>query len=150
MVQETRNIHEGNIVNGITEVARAISEGFYIRNTMAGYPINLPYCFIVAMTNGEPPVPRRVVDTSKDTLVVEGYDLFEWLLDLQDVLLAGYELVVHTISVDLYKAVTVQRAVAAKATPKVEEKEPQLASEEVTELAVKPARKSKPKKESTK
>ena len=133
MIQETRSIVEGNIINGITEVARAISEGFYVRNTMAGYPVQLPYYFAIALTNGEKPESRVEVDTSQETHVIEGYDMFEWLLAIQDHIIAGYELVVHTITVDNYKGVVVQKAGMSKATPTVEDKTSEKPAEEVTE-----------------
>lgn len=136
MTEKTRSIVEGNIINGITEVAKAISEGFYVRNTMAGYPVQLPYYFAIALTNGEKPEPRVEVDTSKDSHVVEGYDMFEWLLAIQDHIVAGYELVVHTITVDNYKGVVVQKAGLSKPTPKVEDETPQTASQAVVEPVV--------------
>lgn len=102
----------------VKQVTEKIREGFYVQNSIAGYPLfGLP--FQVRLFAGDAPEVRTVLSPEITTAIVDGYDAMRWLLDVQDVVLQGFEMDIAGAAVDNYKTVTLRRATIA---PVVEEK----------------------------
>lgn len=102
------DVVEVNPIVFVNKIVEQIANGFYVQNTIAGYPlVGLPYQIRLFET-AEPEV-RNKLDSEVHTVVVEGYDIMRWLLDVQDVALQGFVMSLTGASVDNYKSVTMTK-----------------------------------------
>lgn len=103
------DVVEINPVVFVNKIVEHIADGFYVQNTLAGYPsTGLPY-YAIRLFKTEAPTVRNTLDSEVHTAVVEGYDIMRWLLDVQDVALQGFDMAVTGASVDNYKSVTMTK-----------------------------------------
>lgn len=94
----------------VKKIVEEIGNGFYVQNTIAGYPsVGLPYNQI-RLFEVETPETRNVLSAEIHTVVVEGYDVMRFLLDVQDVAIQGFDMSLTQAVVDNYKSVTMLRA----------------------------------------
>lgn len=108
------DVVEINPVVFVNKIVEHIKNGFYVQNTLAGYPsTGLPYNQIRLFETDEPAV-RNVLQDDISVVVVEGYDIMRFLLDVQDVALQGFTMAIKGASIDNYKSVTMQRAAPVK------------------------------------
>jgi len=107
------DVVEVNPIVFVNKIVEQIAKGFYVQNTIAGYPlVGLPYQIRLFETD-EPEV-RNKLDSEVHTVVVEGYDIMRWLLDVQDVALQGFVMSLTGASVDNYKSVTMSKPAPVK------------------------------------
>lgn len=103
------DVVEVNPIVFVNKIVEQIAKGFYVQNTIAGYPlVGLPYQIRLFETD-EPQV-RNKLDSEIHTVVVEGYDIMRWLLDVQDVALQGFDMTVTGASIDNFKSITMVKA----------------------------------------
>lgn len=104
------DVVEVNPIVFVNKIVEQIAKGFYVQNSIAGYPlVGLPYQIRLFETDA--PVVRNVLDGEVHTAVVEGYDIMRWLLDVQDVALQGFTMAITGASVDNFKSVTMTKVV---------------------------------------
>lgn len=104
------DIVEVNPIVFVKKIVEQISQGFYVQNSIVGYPIvGLPYQIRLFQT--EAPEVRNKLADEVHTVVVEGYDIMRWLLDVQDVALQGFDMSLTQAVVDNYKGITMIKAV---------------------------------------
>lgn len=102
------DVVEVNPVVFVNKIVEQIANGFYVQNTIDGYPVMGTY-FQIRLFETEEPAIRNTLDSEIHTVVVEGYDIAQWLLDVQDVVLQGFKIASTGASVDNYKSVTLSR-----------------------------------------
>lgn len=103
------DVVEVNPILFVKKIVEQIGNGFYVQNTIAGYPLmGLPYQ--IRMFEVEAPAIRSVLHPDVHTAVVEGYDVMLWLLDVQDVAIQGFDMSLKQAVVDNYKSVTLLKA----------------------------------------
>lgn len=104
------DVVEVNPIVFVNKIVEQIANGFYVQNTIAGYPlVGLPYQIRLFEADVEP-VIRNKLESTIHTVVVEGYDIMRWLLDVQDVALQGFVMSLTGASVDNFKSVTMTKA----------------------------------------
>lgn len=104
------DVVEVNPIVFVNKIVEQIAKGFYVQNSIPGYPlVGLPYQ--IRLFETETPAVRNTLDSEVHTVVVEGYDIMRWLLDVQDVALQGFVMSVTGASVDNYKSVTMTKAI---------------------------------------
>lgn len=108
------DVVEINPVVFVNKIVEHIKNGFYVQNTLAGYPsTGLPYNQIRLFETDEPAV-RNVLPDEISVAVVEGYDIMRFLLDVQDVALQGFSMAIDGASIDNYKSVTMTKVAPVK------------------------------------
>lgn len=91
-------------------IVEQIQNGFYVQNSIPGYPyVGMP--MMIRLFETDAPEIRNTLHEDIHTVVVEGYDIMQWLLDVQDVALQGFNVELKGASVDDYKSVTMVKAV---------------------------------------
>lgn len=132
------DVVEVNPIVFVKEIVKQIRNGFYVQDSIAGYPtVGIPYQ--IRLFETEEPAVRNKLGTDIHTAVVEGYDIMTWLLDVQDVAVQGFNMELKDAVVDNFKSVVMKRPEPVKLdlTPTVEEK------------PAKPKRAAKPAKQIT-
>lgn len=99
------DVVEVNPVVFVNKIVEGITNGFYLQNTIAGYPMMGTH-FEIRLFETDEPAVRNKLDSEIHTVVVEGYDVMQWLLDVQDVALQGFVATLEGMSVDNYKSIT--------------------------------------------
>lgn len=130
------DVVEVNPIVFVKEIVRQIRKGFYVQNTIVGYPtVGIPYQ--IRLFETAEPIVRNKLDTEIHTAVVEGYDIMLWLLDVQDLAVQGFDMTLDNAVVDNYKSVTMKRPqpVTLDLTP---------AEEKPVPKAKRPAKQTKP------
>lgn len=103
------DVVEVNPIVFVKEIVRQVRKGFYVQNTITGYPtLGLPYQIRLFETS-EPAV-RNALDKDIHTAVVEGYDIMTWLLDVQDLAVQGFDMELKDAVVDNFKSITMKRS----------------------------------------
>lgn len=103
------DVVEVNPIVFVKEIVKQIGKGFYVQNSIVGYPVvGLPYQ--IRLFETEAPEVRNTLGADIHTVVVEGYDIMRWLLDVQDVALQGFTMSLTQAVVDNYKSVTMEKA----------------------------------------
>lgn len=106
------DVVEVNPIMFVKQIVGAIRNGYYVQNTISGYPVvGLPYQ--IRLFETEPPVRNKLPDEIH-TVVVEGYDIMRWLLDVQDVALQNFDMRLEGAVVDNYKSVTLEKVKPAE------------------------------------
>lgn len=99
------DVVEVNPIVFVKEIVRQIHRGFYVQNTIKGYPtVGLPYQ--IRLFETEAPTVRNPLPAEIHTAVVEGYDIMQWLLDVQDMAVQGFDMSLTQAVVDNYKSIT--------------------------------------------
>lgn len=99
------DVVEVNPLVFVNKIVEQIRNGFYVQNTIPGYPlVGLPYQ--IRLFETDTPAIRNELHSDIHTVVIEGYDIMQWLLDVQDVALQGFTMNMTGASVDNYKSVT--------------------------------------------
>lgn len=107
------DVVEVNPILFVKRIVEQIAKGFHVQNSIAGYPVMmLPNQ--IRLFETEAPAIRNPLADDIHTVVVEGYDVMRWLLDVQDVALQGFTVNVANAVVDNYKSVTMIKAVPLK------------------------------------
>lgn len=102
------DVVEVNPIVFVNKIVEQIAKGFYVQNSISGYPlVGLPYQ--IRLFETEAPEIRNKFDSEIHTVVVEGYDIMRWLLDVQDLALQGFVMTLTGASVDNYKSVTMTK-----------------------------------------
>lgn len=107
------DVVEVNPVVFVNKIVEHIANGFYVQNTLEGYPV-MGHYFQIRLFETEEPAIRNKLDSEIHTVVVEGYDIAQWLLDVQDIALQGFKIATAGASVDNYKSVTLSRPAPVK------------------------------------
>jgi len=137
---EVTAVVEVNPVVFVKKIIEEIRNGNYLKNVIEGYPVmGLPN-YINLYEGDEPEVIHPMGDDIR-TVVVSGYEIMRWLLDVQDMVVQGFILEdISGVLVDNLKSITLQR-------PAVVSFELEEAPESATE-APKPKAKRTPKPKS--
>lgn len=103
------DVVEVNPIVFVKEIVGQIQKGFYVQNTIQGYPtVGIPYQ--IRLFEVDAPAVKNVLPTEIHTAVVEGYDIMQWLLDVQDIAVQGFDMSLKDAVVDNYKSVTMVKA----------------------------------------
>lgn len=103
---------EVNPVVFVNKILSEIQNGFYVVDTIDGYPVEGLPNYITLFETSEPE-PKNIFPSDIDTVVIEGWDTMRWLLDVQDVIVQGFSLADGTVAlVDTYKSIVLKRDVA--------------------------------------
>lgn len=106
------DVVEVNPILFVKSIVEQIQNGFYVQNSIVGYPVvGLPYQIRLFETDA--PTVRNLLDPAIHTAVVEGYDIMLWLLDVQDVAVQGFEMQTEVATVDNFKSITMVRRAPA-------------------------------------
>lgn len=106
------DVVEVNPIMFVKQIVEQIGKGFYVQNTIPGYPLmGLPYQ--IRMFDTKPTI-KNALHADVHTAVVEGYDVMLWLLDVQDIALQGFTMDLTGAVVDAFKSVTLKKAVPVK------------------------------------
>ncbi|WPJ20497.1 hypothetical protein vBPFY1MI_37 [Pseudomonas phage vB_PF_Y1-MI] len=97
-----------NPISFVKQIVDNIPRGYYVKNTMAGFPI-MGFPFTIRMFEMEAPAVIKQIDPEQDRVYVEGYAIMEWLLEVQDVVIQGFEMDMLNASVDNYKGIWLKR-----------------------------------------
>lgn len=103
---------EVNPVVFVNKIIAEIRNGYYVTNTMEGYPIMGMPNYISLFETDEPAIIHPMPDEIQ-TLGVSGYDIMRWLLDVQDAIIQGFVPSDTPAFVDNYKTITLVRATVA-------------------------------------
>lgn len=104
------DVVEVNPLVFVNKIVEQIHNGFFVQNSIPGYPlVGLP--FQIRLFETEAPKVRNVLPDEIHTVVVEGYDIMQWLLDVQDVAVQGFNVTLTGASVDNYKSITLVKVV---------------------------------------
>lgn len=107
------DVVEVNPILFVKEIVRQIRKGFYVQNSIEGCPtVGLPYQIRLFET-AEPAV-RNKMDKEIHTAVVEGYDIMFWLLDVQDLAIQGFDMVLEHAEVGNFKSISMKRSEPVK------------------------------------
>lgn len=109
---------DGNPVVLVKEIEKNIRNGFYVTNTIEGYPTLNSFPFRVRLFEGAQPEKRIGLSEESDNIVIESYDAVTWLLDLQDLVLQGFVIDTDSVIVGNLMAATARRPKLAVAAPK--------------------------------
>jgi len=136
----TIQVAEGNPIVFFQEIQKHIQNGFYVTQDIAGYPVMGWPSYITLFEIDEPELKNKL-DDSVHTVVVEGWNILTFLLDLQNVVQQGFEMDPNKVLFGDFKSFVFTKRQAVKIdlnpTPKTEE----IPTEEV-----KPVRKARAKK----
>lgn len=103
------DIVEVNSVVFVQQVIAQIKAGYSVQDSVAGWPtIGLP-CNVRLFKDQQPVVRNDL--SAVHTVVIEGYELMPWLLDVQDAVLQGFSIADEPKLVDAYKGITLRRSV---------------------------------------
>lgn len=103
------NVVEANPVVFVNKIIAEIRNGYYVTNTMEGYPVlGLPN--YIKLFEADEPTLVNVLSDEIHTVTVTGYDIMRWLLDVQDVVLQGFIPDTKSMLVDNLKTIKLQRA----------------------------------------
>lgn len=134
-------VAEANPVMFVKRVAEEIQNGFYVTTDIGGYPIlGLP--FIVTLSElAEAPAVKTPLGDEIHTVVIEGWNILDFLLDVQSAVLQGFSIDTDKAVFGDFKSMVFTRRVGVKIdlTPK-----PKAEAAEATDD--KPARKPRAKK----
>lgn len=129
------DVVEVNPIVFVKTITEQIRNGFYVQNSIVGYPVvGLPYQ--IRLFETAEPVVRNKLSDEIHTVVVEGYDIMQWLLDVQDVALQGFEMSLVQAVVDNFKSITMTKPAPVQFD---------LGEAEKPAPAAKPKRTTKPK-----
>lgn len=103
---------ETNPLVFVNKIIAEIRNGFYVTNTMEGYPVMGPVNYITLFESEEPAV-IHLMPTEINTLGVSGYEIMRWLLDVQDAIIQGFVPTDTPAFVDNFKTITLVRATVA-------------------------------------
>jgi hypothetical protein len=104
------DVVEVNPILFVKQIVKQIHRGFYVQNSIAGYPVmGLPYQ-IRMFEAAEAPAVRNKMEDTIHTVVVEGYDVMLWLLDVQDMAVQGFDMSLTQAVVDNFKSITMIKA----------------------------------------
>lgn len=102
------DVVEVNPIVFVKSITEQIANGYYVQNSIVGYPhMALPYQIRLFETD-EPAIKNKMED-SIHTVVVEGYDIMNWLLDVQDMAIQGFKMDLTRATVDDYKSITMTK-----------------------------------------
>jgi len=104
----TKQIVETNIVTFLSEVQAAIKEGYYVDNTIAGYPSNGTLKEVLLFK--EPKLAPKKSNHLVKRIDVSEYDAALFLLAFQEAVLEGYLLDEEAVRWDSLKIVGMQKA----------------------------------------
>lgn len=114
---------EANPVLFVKTVVEKIQEGYYVHNTIPGYPTLMGYAHgnIIRLFKGEKPAVTKPL--TDERIVVLQYDPMFFMLDVQNAALQGYtvDLAPHLVDFSTTKCIGMVRNVATEA-PKEETK----------------------------
>lgn len=134
-------VAEANPIQFVKRIAEEIQNGFYVTTDIAGYPIlGLP--FIVTLTElDEAPEIKNPLGDEIHTVVVEGWNILTFLLDVQNVVQQGFSIDTDKSVFGDFKSMVFTRRVGVKIdlTPKPK-------TEAAAPTEEKPARKPRAKK----
>lgn len=83
-------VAEANPIVFVQRVAEEVRNGFYVTRDIQGYPVQgLPMYITLTESDDEPEITHKLEDDI-DTVVVEGWDILQFLLDIQNVVLQGF------------------------------------------------------------
>lgn len=133
---EVVKLVETNPVVLVNKIVENIQNGFYVNSTMAGYPV-MGQVNYIALFEGDEPAVIHQMDAEIEQVVVSGYEIMRWLLDVQDMVVQGFVPMPTGTLVDNFKTIKLQRAKAVSL-------EGLSASESATETP-KAKRQTKPK-----
>lgn len=133
---EVVKLVETNPVVFVNKIVENIQNGFYVTSTMAGYPVMGQVNYITLFEVAEPAVIHPM-DAEIEEVVVSGYEIMRWLLDVQDMVVQGFVPMPTGTLVDNFKTIKLHRAKAVSL-------DGLIASESATE-APKAKRQTKPK-----
>lgn len=133
-------VADANPIAFVKEVEKQIQNGFYVTTDIAGYPI-LGFPMIVALTESDvEPELKNKLDDEVHTVVIEGWNILTFLLDVQNVVLQGFELDTERAVFGDFKSMIFNRRKAVKVDLK-----PTPKAAEADEGEAKPARKPRAK-----
>lgn len=103
------DVVEVNPIQFVKSIVKQIHKGFYVQNSIVGYPVvGLPYQ--IRLFETEAPEVRNKMEDDIHTVVVEGYDIMLWLLDVQDMAVQGFDMSLTQAVVDNFKSITMVKA----------------------------------------
>lgn len=152
-MSNTLYIADYNPAQFLQLVEEAIHTGYYADNSVEGFPyLEAPNA--ITLKQIDQPDQRHDLSTF-NTVVIQSHDALSFILDVQDALLQGFYLDVHSVqigepftpyTVTLQKAVQATLAVTPVASPTPKEEDaPQSTTEAPTATQAKQPRKNKSK-----
>ncbi|WYV99502.1 hypothetical protein NoPa_00163 [Pseudomonas phage vB_PpuM-NoPa] len=138
-------VAEANPVQFLKRISEEIQNGFYVTTDIAGYPIQgLPFIITLSELEEAPEVKTPLGDEIH-TAVVEGWNILDFLLDVQSAVLQGFSLDTERTVFGDFKSAVFTRKVGVKIdlNPKPKSETQASATEKVED---KPARKPRAKK----
>lgn len=104
------DIVEVNPIMFVKKISEAVSHGFYVQNTMAGFPVmGMP--MVIRLFETEAPAIVKPIAAEEQRVLIEGYSIMEFLLEVQDAALQGYAMAISGATVDNYKGVWMEKAI---------------------------------------
>lgn len=129
------DVVESNPVVFVKEIIEAMKKGFYIENTLRGcVVVGIP--FSIRLFEQDKPELKHELPKEIKHVVIEGWDWQNWLLDVQNAVLQGFELDERAAYIEHQKIVTFSRGESLSGQYEATE-----------EKVVKPKRQPKPKTE---
>ena len=102
------DVVEVNPIMFVKNIVAQIKNGYYVQNRIEGYPvIGLPYQ--IRLFETDTPEVRNKLGDEFHTAVVQGYDVMRFLLDVQDVVLQGFDMDLKDAVFDNLKSVNLVR-----------------------------------------
>lgn len=142
-----------NPVLVVKQIVEAVQQGYYANNSIEGYPSLNTFPARIRLFKTDKPAKRISVVETTDKVTLENYEQVNWVLDIQDVALQGFDVLVDSISVGNLMSCTMSRAkaiveppkaVKTDATPEVtQDVAPEVVDKPTPEVAPKTTRKKK-------